>query len=170
MKFSNLIIFYVVFFSTISDASPLRVVLPRNQPGVVFASRQPHNTRQLLFGTNANAGFVPLGIGLLLIGREYPNYHAFKEDFWRTLAGTPYASQFGQNNIRGMRNGFAPFVHKSQYLGENKKYVLHHIKPVYLCPEGLYDLSNLLICSPLFHHGAHWPLYHYGIGEFDREY
>lgn len=70
------------------------------------------------------------------------------------------AAQFSAENVNAMRKGLAPVAVKSQYLGGQRSYILHHIEPIQH-GGGVYDLDNLLVVTPRFHKDALPAEYHH---------
>ncbi|MDH4620046.1 colicin [Brevibacillus sp. AY1] len=95
----------------------------------------------MMRGTHGNAGLIPNEAAQQLGGKTYKNFDEFRNDFWRTVATSPYANEFGASNISMMKKGLAPIASKSQQYGEQKSYVLHHLQPIQH-GGGVYDLNN----------------------------
>lgn len=142
-------------FSTLASARNLRGTVAGN--GIEITGRW-------LKGSHGNAGLVPKSVADRLRGRSFNNFDDFREAFWKAVAEDPnLASQFSESNITKMRNGLAPTPVKSQWLGKQKTYVLHHRTPIYL-GGAVYDVDNLYIVTPKFHKEILTPQYHYGYG------
>ena len=60
-----------------------------------------------------------------------------------------------------MRMGQSPLVPESQRVGRRRTYELHHVRPI-ARGGALYDLSNLMIVTPLYHASVLNPRYHFG--------
>jgi hypothetical protein len=68
-----------------------------------------------------------------------------------TVANTPeFATNFSAQNLAYMRRGSAPIALTSQSYGSQTRYILHHIQPIQN-GGGVYDMTNILVVTPLFH-------------------
>ncbi len=86
----------------------------------------------------------------------------FRETFWRIVADTPeLAAQFSQINVSLMRRGRAPIAPKTQRFGGQYFYHLHHRNPVTRGGE-VYDLSNIVIVTPMAHRSILDTRFHFG--------
>ncbi|MFG3031779.1 RHS repeat domain-containing protein [Streptomyces sp. NPDC048253] len=113
-----------------------------------------------LKGSHGNAGKIPGQVAKQLQGREFENFGKFREAFWKGVASVPeLANQFVKQNRTLMADGKAPAVAKSQAVGKNNKYVLHHVTPIQR-GGGVYDLDNLIVVTPQFHAEVLDPSYH----------
>lgn len=133
----------------------------RNSPGAVTGgSRLADVSGAWLKGSNGNAGKIPGQVARQLHGREFESFGGFREAFWRGVANVPeLAGQFSRSNRALMSNGRAPFVSKSQAVGKNNKYVLHHVTPIQR-GGGVYDLDNVVVVTPRYHDEVLDPGYH----------
>jgi hypothetical protein len=114
-----------------------------------------------LRGTAGNAGRIPPQIAEQLRGQQFKSLDAFREQFWRTVAADEnLASQFSTANQSRMREGLAPIAMKSQQLGEQTSYILHHVQPIQQ-GGGVVDLDNLVVVTPRYHKEILEPGYHY---------
>lgn len=117
-----------------------------------------------LKGTDGNAGLFPKSVAEKLSGKKFANFDEFRNEFWKTIADDPVLSkQFSPEDIPIMKNGLAPRAPKTQELGGQVKYILHHKTPI---NQGgaVYDMDNLIIVTPKFHKEILAPAYHYGYG------
>ena len=98
---------------------------------------------------------VPSQVADRLRGREFKNFRAFREAFWRAVANDPeLVKQFVSNNISEMRNGRSPFVRKGDRVGEKVKFELHHV--TYVSKGGqVFDIDNVRIVTPKRHGQIH---------------
>lgn len=135
----------------------------RTSPGVVKLSCTLPQQRQLLWGSDQNAGFIPEEIGNQLQGREFHSFDQFRQFIWKTISLSNYAPEFSLENRERITTGLAPFAPGSQQLPELKRfsYELHHIQPI---NQGgaVYDPCNLMIVTPRFHDEVLIQEYHYG--------
>lgn len=111
----------------------------------------------LLRGTQQNAGFVPLEVAKMLEGQTFKSFDAFRNAFWKSVAKSKYAGEFGTYNIGRMSLGFAPEAPSSKWLAgklargkAGTVYELHHQSPIYQ-GGSVYDLSNIIVLTPKFH-------------------
>lgn len=97
-----------------------------------------------------------------LAGRTFENFDAFRNEFWKTVAGTPsLAGEFGLIDRLRMSAGYAPLVAESQVVGGQASYILHHVKPI-AKGGAVYDPANLRVVTPRFHLEALDPSVHFG--------
>ena len=71
----------------------------------------------------------------------------------KSVSETKYAKEFAlkPDNLALIAKGKAPLVlDSSQEIGKRIRYELHHLEPIF---EGgnVYDLSNIIVATPLFH-------------------
>lgn len=132
--------------------------IARRTPGVTTASEVLHSPAQLMRGTGANAGLIPREVGDALVGRTYGSFNTLRRNIWRQIADSRYAEEFARidaRNMERMRRGFPPLAAEAERIGRGSGsyYQLHHLHNV---ADGgpVYDLSNLVIASPLFHNGV----------------
>ncbi|WP_300729271.1 HNH endonuclease signature motif containing protein [Pseudomonas sp.] len=98
---------------------------------------------------------VPSQIADLLQGREFRNFRAFREAFWKAVANDPELSkQFIRQNLSAMANGKSPFVNVVERAGTAMKFELHH--KIYISQGGgVYDVDNMTITTPRHHKKIH---------------
>ena len=133
----------------------------RNSFGVVSGGENLSNARRMMHGSQGNVGVIPKEIADKMRGRQYSNFDAFREDFWKTVADSSYASEFSNSNIGRMRNGRAPKVVLDQTYGQLESYILHHKTPIHAGGE-VYNLDNLAIVTPRMHQEILDKAYHFG--------
>ena len=122
----------------------------RHSDGIAHSSSVLADSPNLLRGTQGNAGNVPLEIARNLEGKSFQSFDQFRLEFWKTVANSKYASEFGKTDLLRMSKGRAPVAFESQQLGSRMSYELHHKTPI--CQGGsTYDLSNIMIVTPRFH-------------------
>ena len=133
----------------------------RNSAGVVTGGENLTNAKRMMHGSQGNVGVIPKEIADKMRGRQYSNFDAFREDFWKTVADSSYASEFSNSNIGRMRNGRAPKVVLDQTYGQLESYILHHKTPIHAGGE-VYNLDNLAIVTPRMHQEILDKAYHFG--------
>ena len=133
----------------------------RNSAGLVTGGENLSDAKRMMHGSQGNAGVVPKEIADKMRGKQFSSFDAFREDFWKTVADSSYASEFSTSNIGRMRKGRAPKVVPSQTYGQLDSYVLHHKTPIY-AGGGVYDLDNIAIVTPRMHQEILDKAYHFG--------
>ena len=73
----------------------------RNSAGVVTGGENLSNAKRMMHGSQGNVGVIPKEIADKMRGRQFSNFDAFREDFWKTVADSSYAREFSNSNIRG---------------------------------------------------------------------
>jgi len=119
------------------------------------------NPEKLLRGTHGNAGNIPLEVAKMMEGKTFASFNEFRAEFWKSMAQSKYAKEFGEQNVIRMREGLAPFAPNTQRLGGQKTYQLHHKIPIHQ-GGATYDLSNLTVTTPKFHQEILSRLFHFG--------
>ncbi|WP_405188697.1 RHS repeat-associated core domain-containing protein [Streptomyces anulatus] len=149
------------FFSHRELISPKSATKFRNANGSSNGGvRLPEVTGKWLKGSHGNAGKIPGQIARQLQGEQFKNFGEFREAFWRAVAADPsLSSQFRSSNQANMREGRAPKVARSQAVGKNNAYVLHHVKPIQH-GGGVYDMDNIIVVTPRYHQEVLDPTYH----------
>lgn len=149
------------FFSHRELISPKSATKFRNANGSSNGGvRLPEVTGKWLKGRHGNAGKIPGQIARQLQGEQFKNFGEFREAFWRAVAADPsLSSQFRSSNQANMREGRAPKVARSQAVGKNNAYVLHHVKPIQH-GGGVYDMDNIIVVTPRYHQEVLDPTYH----------
>lgn len=100
---------------------------------------------------------IPPEVAQQIVGKEYSSFEALREDIYSAINNSKYANEFNSSNQTLMGDGKAPFAPKSLQTGDannQKKYNIHHTKPV---EDGgdVYNLDNLSIVAPITHDEAH---------------
>ncbi|MGG3837481.1 colicin [Paenibacillus thiaminolyticus] len=85
---------------------------------------------------------IPQEVTSKLQGQKFNSFDDFREAFWKEVASSSYASEFGTSNNTRMKKGLAPIAPQSQWNGKQKSYVLHHEQPINRGGP-VYDLDNL---------------------------
>lgn len=133
----------------------------RQLPGISHTSGILPDCPKMLRGSHNNVGTIPKEVGDMLQGQQFKTFDQFRSTFWKTVAQTKYAQEFGLKNIERMQNGTAPIVSPSQRLGGQKTFQLHHQTPI-VQGGAVYDCSNLLIITPRYHQEVLAKPYHSG--------
>jgi hypothetical protein len=147
----------ILVFPAGSGLKPVYVMLnsPRSKPGVVSGHGQPVGSHWLAGASEGEGAPVPSQIADKLRGKRYSSFDAFRLTFWKTVAADPeLRNQFKTQNKGNIDNGNSPFTHKSEQVGERKRYELHHVTPV--SQKGaIYDVDNIMVFTPKRHIEAH---------------
>jgi len=149
----------IVTFPIDSGLPPILVVFksPRHEPGVISGTGAPLTGIWLGEETRNTGALIPQHIAGLLRGKEYPDFDAFRIDFWKAVANDPELSkQFSkQNLIRMGKKGNAPSAREIDAYGLHKSFILHHVIPI---SEGgaVYDIDNLRVVTPSAHQTIHY--------------
>ena len=113
-------------------------------------------------GTHANAAKMPKQIADKMRGQQFKNWDDFRKTVWKHVAEDSVLSKnFGARDLADMHKGLAPRVHKTQSIGDNAKYNIHHKTPINQGGE-VYDFDNLYIVTPKFHKEVLDKAYHGG--------
>ncbi|MBS0186327.1 MAG: HNH endonuclease [Proteobacteria bacterium] len=122
----------------------------RNVEGIAHITKPLINPEKLMRGSQMNAGHIPLEVAKMMEGKTFKSFDEFRREFWKNMAKSQYAQEFGDLNILRMKDGLSPFSIKSQHLGKQKTYHLHHKTPI---SQGgaVYDMANILISTPKYH-------------------
>ncbi|HEX8617173.1 MAG TPA: RHS repeat-associated core domain-containing protein, partial [Thermoanaerobaculia bacterium] len=134
----------------------------RRSPGSVVGGEElPIIGGDWLRGSHGNAGRIPRQVAEKLRGRTFASFDEFRREFWMTVGNDPTLSaQFSKENVAAMKKGLAPVAVKSQQLGEQRSYILHHVTPIQQ-GGGVYDLNNLVVVTPRYHKEILSADYHY---------
>jgi hypothetical protein len=127
----------------------------RDDPGVATGFGQPVSGVWLGEAARGAGAPIPSQIADQLRGREFSNFHRFREEFWRAVAADPDLSiQFNSMNLRLARKGIAPFPPVNDHQGARVKFELHHQLEV---AQGgaVYDVDNLVVMTPKRHVSFH---------------
>jgi hypothetical protein len=129
----------------------------RQIPGTAHVSTPLVDAQVMLRGTHGNAGNIPLDVAKMMEGKSFNSFDLFRNEFWKSMSKSKYASEFKTCNIGRMERGFAPETHPSQWMGMSPQagkrgtvYELHHKTPIHQ-GGAVYDLSNILIATPKTH-------------------
>ena len=148
---------FITVFPAGSGLPPLYVMFrdPREDAGVATGMGQPVTGIWLGAAAQGEGAPVPSQIADQLRGKEFRNFRAFREAFWRAVANDPeLAKQFKRQNLSAIFNGKSPFVSTSERAGAAVKFELHH--KVYVSRGGaVYDLENITVVTPKRHKEIH---------------
>ncbi|VVN77325.1 S-type pyocin domain-containing protein [Pseudomonas fluorescens] len=127
----------------------------RDDPGVATGFGQPISGVWLGEAARGAGAPIPSQIADHLRGREFSNFHRFREAFWRAVAAdTNLKQQFSESNLVKMRNGAAPYPGRSDQAGGRRKFEIHH--EIEIAKGGaVYDMENLLVLTPTRHIEIH---------------
>jgi len=132
----------------------------RYAEGMAHISEPLVDAAKLLRGTHNNAGNVPIEVAKALEGKTFSSFDQFRGEFWKTVANSKYAGEFGALDIMKMQRGLAPDAPLTQRLGGRVSYEIHHQVPISKGGASL-DLSNLIIATPRYHLEALEKGYHF---------
>ncbi|MHC8339550.1 S-type pyocin domain-containing protein [Pseudomonas sp. HLT2-19-2] len=130
----------------------------RDDPGVAIGFGQSVSGIWLGESARSEGAHVPAQIAELLRGREFANFHRFREAFWKAVAADKDLSrQFNNANLIKMIKGAAPYPGRLDQVGGRRKFEIHHKHEV-AKGGAVYDMENLLIMTAKrhieFHKGA----------------
>ncbi|NIF26011.1 pyocin [Pantoea sp. Tr-811] len=148
----------IVTFPIDSGLPPILVVFksPRYEPGTVTGQGSTVEGAWLSEETRNAGAAIPAAIANLLRGREFRDFDAFRNEFWKSVANTPELStQFNVANNRLMHKGYAPKARDIDHYKGNTTFILHHVTPI---SEGgaVYDLDNIKVVTPEAHNRIHY--------------
>ena len=134
----------------------------RNSAGTATGGNNLSNiTGRWLRGSTGIAGRIPGQIATQLRGRSFSSFDEFRSAFWQAIASDRNLSQqFRRGNRSLMSTGKAPVAPKSQQVGGQVTYQLHHVQPIH-AGGGVYNLDNIVIVTPRYHQEMLEPRYHY---------
>lgn len=148
---------YVLVFPLDSGLPPNYIMFRdrREDPGVASGVGQVVSGNWLASASQGEGAPVPVQIADQLRGREFRNFRAFREAFWKAVAGDPELSrQFKTVNTLEMANGNAPFAPEIERAGGAGKFELHH--KIYISNNGsVYGLENITVVTPSRHKEIH---------------
>lgn len=134
----------------------------RKAPGVATGGEDlPEVDGKWLRGSKGNGGRIPGQIADQLRGQNFTSFDDFRQSFWTAVGNDPdLAGQFTPSNQSNMKGGNAPSTAEDQQYQGQKRYVLHHVTPIW-AGGGVYDMDNLVIVTPRYHAEILDPTYHY---------
>ncbi|ELY6345207.1 S-type pyocin domain-containing protein [Cronobacter muytjensii] len=147
----------ILIFPADSGLKPIYVMLQsaRDLPGTV-EGKGTDIVGQWLSSSGKEVGApIPTRIADKLLGKEYRNFDAFRDAFWKEVAAdSQLASQFNKNNVERMKNGLAPRVPMNESVGGRRSFELHHIELISNGGE-VYDIDNIRVLTPKRHIEIH---------------
>ena len=126
--------------------------LLRRTPGVATGRGVPVEGDWLRAAVREGVGApVPDRIAAKLAGREFRDFRAFREAFWKEVAqDEALAKEFNAASRRDLQRGLAPQAPETASVGRREKFELDHIVPLKR-GGSVYDLDNIQIMSPKNH-------------------
>ena len=145
------------------EAPGSTAAIRRASPGTATGAAQlRHVEGPWLRGSQGNFGTIPRQVAEALEGREFANFGAFREAFWKETTRHPeLTAGMSRSNITRMEGGLAPVAPRSQHHGGQTSYVLHHNTPIH-DGGGVYSMDNLSVVTPRLHQDMLYPGYHFG--------
>ena len=127
----------------------------REDAGVATRMGQPVTGIWLGAAAQGEGAAVPSQIADQLRGKEFRNFRAFREAFWRAVASdSELGEQFDPGRLAAMKKGFSPFTRKTERMGGRRKYELHHKQ--YVSKGGdVYSADNISVVTPKRHVEIH---------------
>ncbi|WLI10059.1 MULTISPECIES: hypothetical protein [Pseudomonas] len=123
----------------------------RDDPGVAMGFGESVSGVWLGEVARTDGAPIPSQIADQLRGKEFANFHRFREAFWRTVAADiSLNTQFNATNLRFMRKGSAPFPITNDQYGGRVKFELHHRLEI-AQGGGVYDMENIVVMTPRRH-------------------
>ena len=147
----------ITVFPTDSGLPPIYVMFrdPREDAGVATVMCQPVTGIWLGAAAQGEGAAVPSQIADQLRGKEFRNFRAFREAFWRAVASdSELARQFDLGILDSMKRGQAPLAKERDQVGRRIKFELHH--KVYISQGGeVYGIDNIGVITPKCHVETH---------------
>lgn len=147
----------ILIFPADSGLQPIYVMLQsgRDLPGTVEGKGADIAGLWLGSADKELGAPVPTRIANKLAGKEFRNFDAFRDAFWKEVAAdSELAVQFNTNNRLRMKKGLAPRVHQEESVGGRLSFEIHHIELISQGGE-VYDIDNLRILTPKRHIEIH---------------
>ena len=148
---------YIIWFPAASGLEPVYIYFktPRDEPGEVTGRGQQVAGVWLAEAGKGLGAPIPVQIADKLRGRKFSSFDRFREAFWQEVANDPeLAAQFKPSNMDLMKNGYAPFVKKSDKSGKRVRIELHHKKPISQGGD-VYHIDNINAVTPKRHIEIH---------------
>ncbi|MGP5450713.1 S-type pyocin domain-containing protein [Pseudomonas helleri] len=128
----------------------------REDPGVATGAGQAVTGIWLGAASQGEGAPIPSQIADQLRGREFRNFRAFREAFWKAVANDfELAKQFSSVNLARMKlKGYSPYAAPSEQVGGQMKFEIHHV--VFLKNDGgVFDVDNMRVVTPKEHVELH---------------
>jgi hypothetical protein len=127
----------------------------RDDPGVATGTGQQITGIWLGDSARAEGAPIPAQIADQLRGKEFANFHRFREAFWKAVAADgELRKQFTNANLKEMNNGSAPYPSRLDQVGGRRKFEIHHEHEI-AKGGAVYDMENLRIMTARRHIEAH---------------
>ncbi|OFS24188.1 hypothetical protein [Clostridium sp. HMSC19A10] len=97
---------------------------------------------------------IPQEVAQQLVGKEYKDFNQFRNELWKAIGNSKYASEFRPANQKRMKDGKSPFVIKRlQGSNGSKSSYVYNIDHTIEVQDGgyVYDLDNMTIIAPKAH-------------------
>ncbi|MGF6487302.1 S-type pyocin domain-containing protein [Pseudomonas frederiksbergensis] len=137
---------YIIVFPADSGLPPQYIMFrdPREDAGVATGDGEPVVGRWLEAASQGDGAPIPSQIAEQLRGRQFRNFRAFREAFWKAVpTDMELAKSFDQGSLNEMNKGRAPFVRVADRAGKRVKFELHHSTAL-ASGGALYDSDNLV--------------------------
>lgn len=148
---------YIIVYPVDSGLAPIYVMFRdrREDPGIATGVGQPVSGIWLGAASQGEGAPIPAHIADQLRGREFKNWRAFREAFWKAVANdSELSKQFDPSILETMKKGRAPIARDGEQVGKRVKIELHH--KVYIAFGGkIYDFDNLSAMTPKRHVDTH---------------
>lgn len=147
----------ILIFPAESGMKPIYVMLQsgRDLPGFVEGNGTDISGKWLGGSDKEMGAPIPTRIANKLKGREFANFDAFRQSFWKEVSADPeLSSQFSPQNISRMKKGLAPVVPQAFSAGMRRSFEMHHIKLISLGGD-VYNIDNIRVVSPKRHIEIH---------------
>lgn len=148
---------FVLVFPQDSGLAPIYTMFRdrREDPGVATGVGQVVSHNWLGAASQGEGAPVPVQIADQLRGKEFRNFRAFREAFWKAVGNDDVlAEQFDPYDIENMKKGQAPIAKYDGQVGNRVKLELHHKK--YISEGGdVYGVDNINMITPKKHIETH---------------
>ncbi|WP_434630236.1 S-type pyocin domain-containing protein [Pseudomonas sp. Z1-29] len=123
----------------------------RDDRGVALGFGQPVSGIWLGEAARTTGAPIPDRIADQLRGREFANFHRFREAVWKAVAAdVELGQQFTGINLDRMRNGQSPYSIRKDQVGGRKVFELHH--EIEISKGGdVYNVDNIRVLTPKRH-------------------
>ena len=127
----------------------------REEPGVATGFGQVVSHNWLGAASQGEGAPVPVQIAGQLRGKEFRNFRAFREAFWKAVANdAELANQFDPSSLATMKKGRSPHAVEREQVGKRLRIELHHKN--YISEGGdVFGLDNISLLTPKRHIETH---------------